>query len=330
MSAAAPRPNLLVDIGGTNARFAPVAHDGGVGEPTVLKTADFASFESALEHFLTLGPAVSGELHAMAVAAAGPVLDDRIELTNCSWSLELDRLRALTATGAALLINDFEAIAWALPALGRADLRVAGGAAELPRMHDNARFAVVGPGTGLGVGAFVPDARAGHVAIAAEGGHVNLAALDDREWALLSCIKKRLGHVSTENALSGPGLENIYRALGELEPDDAPEGPGAEDIARRAHSRGCTRSAAALRQFTAWLGDCAGDAALTYGALDGVFIAGGIVPSWGEAFDDALFRERFECKGRMQAYMQRIPTWIITEPHPGLTGLLGALRARGL
>lgn len=323
-------PALLVDIGGTNARFALVDPGQSVGEPTVLKTGQFEHFESALEHFMaSQGRAVS-ELRAIAVAAAGPVVDGRIDLTNSDWSLDLARLRELSAGGSAILVNDFEAIAWALPALGPADLRALAGAPPRPSMHERACFAVVGPGTGLGVGALLPDARGGHIAIAAEGGHANLAALDDDEWALLGLIRRRIGHISTEHAVSGPGLTNIYRALGELAPDEAPQVLDAEEIARRAQSGRCTRSAKAVEYFTAWLGDCAGDAALYFGALDGVFIAGGIVPSWGDSFSDALFRERFERKGRKQGYLQPIPTWIITQPYPGLSGLHSALNARGL
>jgi glucokinase len=94
----------------------------------------------------------------------------------------------------------------------------------------------------------------------------------------------------------------------------------AQAIAARA-ADGDAAALACVRQFCAWLGAVAGDLALTLGARGGVYVGGGIVPAWGTLFQDAVFRQRFEDKGRYREYLRAIPTYIITTPQPALIGL---------
>ncbi len=305
---------LLSDIGGTHARFAVLGLRDV--EPVVLKTADFADFQSAL-HAYRRRSRITGSFSKAAVCVAGPVSEAGAELTNCDWKLTLDTLREAIDGGEAVLVNDFTAVALSLTTLGAGDVRKLGGGQPV----SGAARAVLGPGTGLGVSGLIPDNRGGFAPISGEGGHVDLAPKNAREMEILKALFERFEHVSAERVVSGPGLQTLYEVLADLGGKCKTGTPRPDDIARFAKRNESPIAVEAVSLFTCWLGSVAGDLALTLGARGGVYIAGGIVNRWGEVFDAALFRERFEAKGRFRDYLARIPTWVITDPHPAFKGL---------
>jgi glucokinase len=308
---------LLADIGGSNARFAVLEPDHAYTAPIVLQTADFSGFHTALDTFRQRAD-VSAPFARAAIGVAGPVTEDGASLTNCGWDLSLAAIRDAIGGGEAVLVNDFTALALSLPALVERDLRRLGGGG---RPVPDAARAVLGPGTGLGVSGLVPDGRGGFVPISGEGGHVNLAASNAREMAILARLSERFEHVSAERVLSGPGLRTLYGVLAELAGNPETEIPQPEDIARLAATMTSPIAVEAAALFTRWLGAVAGDLALTLGARGGVYLAGGIVNRWGTLFDAALFRDSFEAKGRFRDYLAPIPTWVITNPFPAFKGL---------
>ncbi|MFQ5785178.1 MAG: glucokinase [Alphaproteobacteria bacterium] len=316
MSSAAPRPRLVADIGGTNARFALQRPGARPDPPVVLRCAAFADLESAVRAALA-----HAEPHApprdAAFAVAAPVLGDDVVMTNHPWRFSRPALAEALGLARLVVINDFTAVAWALPHLATDEKRKLGGGKAA---HGGA-LAVLGPGTGLGVSGLVP-ADGGWTALAGEGGHVDFAPGDAREAAILERLRRRFGRVSLERVLSGPGLENIYGALVEIAgaaQDD--ESPSAAEIGERARAGGCPLARQTVEIFSAILGGAAGNLALTLGARGGVFVAGGIVPRLGSAFAVDAFRRRFEAKGRFADYLAAIPTWLVTAPHPALLGL---------
>lgn len=312
--------SLLADVGGTNARFCVLEQGERLSPPVVLEAAAHADFRSALDAFLE-GQGIRRDFAAAAVCAAGPVTDEGVTLTNSGWHLSPETLRAATGAHDVRLVNDFAAVALALDDLGEEDLgKLGGGTAER-----GAAKAVLGPGTGLGVSGLVPDGRGGYAALTGEGGHADLAPNGARETAVLERLAERFGHVSVERAISGPGLQNLFAAVSRGARGDPPA-PG--DIAAMAKARSSEAAVEAVALFTGWLGSVAGNLALTLGARGGVYVGGGIVPAWGEDFDAAAFRARFEAKGRFRDYMRRIPTWVITHPHPAFVGLAALLRDR--
>ncbi|GAC1626983.1 MAG: hypothetical protein NVS9B10_15470 [Nevskia sp.] len=208
------------------------------------------------------------------------------------------------------VVNDFEAIAQAIPALrDQTDLRRCGGStpgdAQAPRL-------VLGAGTGLGVAGLVPR-RGRWLVLAGEGGHVDLAPVDDQEHAVWLALRARHGALSAESLLSGPGLERLHVALGA----QALSGPAIADAA----AAGDAAARRTTRVFARWLGRVAGNAALTLGARGGVYLAGGIVPAWGEHFDVTAFRAGFEDKTGFGDWLAAIPAWIVRQPQPALIGL---------
>jgi len=324
-----PRPpRLLGDIGGTNARFAWQAGDGApLQDIAALATADHASVGAAITHYL----AATGRSAPpwCAIGIANPITGDRVQMTNSHWSFSIAALQAELGFERLLVINDFTALALALPDLQPSDLRQLGGGAAVP----DSAIALVGPGTGLGVSGLLPGARPGAwVPLQGEGGHVTLAAANDREEAVLGVLRERFGHASAERAVSGMGLEALHAALTTLDaPASAPAAlpavatlPAAE-ITARALAGSDARCAEAVALFCGFLGSVAGNLALTLGARGGVYIGGGIVPRLGALFEGSAFRERFEAKGRFRAYLAQIPVFVI---HANVSpALLGAARA---
>lgn len=328
MSAAYPW--LVADVGGTNARFGTVAGPGAAVEDVrVLPVAGHAGPAAAVRAYLS-GQAPGRPAPRSAAFALATALDgDHIELTNGAWSFSRAGTQAELGLSTLLCLNDFEAQALSLPKLGEHQLRAWG--ASPPAAQDVAVgtvLAVIGPGTGLGVGGIV-RAPGRWLALPGEGGHATLAPADDFESAVLSQARREFPHVSAERFLSGIGLPVLCRAVAAvLAESGAGEDVGAlptEQIVARGlsgESAACSRT---LDLFCAMLGGFAGNVALTLGSRGGVFIGGGIVPRLGERFFRSEFRRRFEAKGRFQSFLAGIPTALITDTLAALSGASLAL-----
>jgi glucokinase len=314
-------PRLLGDIGGTNARWAWQAAPGAALQHyTSYPCARFESLQAVVEQFLHDHRLPVPARVAFGIATA--VTGDLVQMTNFHWTFSVAGLQAALGVERCLVLNDFAAIAGALPALTAADSRRIGGGE--PVLGDP--VAVLGPGTGLGVAGLVQVHPGRHITIAGEGGHVTLAAANVREAAVLAQLQRRFGHASAERALSGPGLVNLYQAVCVIDAQPCLALEPA-DISARAQAGADAACTEALQLFGGFLGSVAGNLALTLGARGGIYIGGGIVPRLGLAFDALPFRQRFEDKGRFRSYLERIPTAVITAPAPGLYGAANALDA---
>ncbi|MCK6426395.1 MAG: glucokinase [Burkholderiaceae bacterium] len=332
---AAGLPWLVADIGGTNARFGWVDDAAGaarheVSQVRTLTVADHATPGAAAQAYLADLAASARSAgrpwqppRRAALAVATPITGDAVRFTNSPWSFSRQALQAELGLEALQVLNDFEALALSLPTLGAAQLRPISG---LPRAEGT--LAVLGPGTGLGVGA-VTRTPAGWQALPGEGGHVTLAAADDFEAEILRLARREFAHVSAERFLSGTGLPTLHRCVAE-----ALGAPAAERSPPEILERGLAGTDAACSRtidcFCAMLGGVAGNLALTLGARGGVFVGGGIVPRLGERFFASAFRERFEAKGRFRGYLEGVPTALITDAQAALRGaVLALLQQRG-
>ncbi len=313
---------LLGDVGGTNARFAWQDFDGApLRDIVTIPTADHPSIAAALAHYL------HGLERAAppwcAIGIANPITGDRVQMTNSHWSFSIDAVRREIGFERLVVINDFTALALALPDLAPGDLRQLGGGAPVA----DAPLALVGPGTGLGVSGLVPSGAPGRwVALQGEGGHVTLAPTTAREAAVLQVLRERFGHASAERAVSGMGLEALHAVLCTLDGAPNPAPLPAAEISRRALASSDPLCVEALDLFCAFLGNVAGNLALTLGARGGVYIGGGIVPRLGDVFTRSRFRECFEDKGRFRSYLESIPVYVIhAEVSPALLGAARSL-----
>jgi glucokinase len=311
---------LLADVGGTNARFALETAPGCVEQVQVLACADYPHFADALRAYLAL-PAVAaaGPVQHAAVAIANPVDGDQIRMTNHHWQFSIAAVREALGLDTLLVVNDFYALARALPFLpASSKLQVGPGAARA-----GTPLGLLGAGTGLGVSGLVP-CGASWIALNSEGGHVSFSPANEIEVAVLQYAWREFGHVSAERFLSGAGVELLYRALAAIHGKPA-EALLAPDISRRALDGSCPLSAQVLDVFCGMLGTVAGNLAVTLGAQGGIYIGGGIVPRLGQRFASSPFRSRFEEKGRFAAYLSQVPTYVITAEYPAFLGVSAVL-----
>jgi len=304
---------LLADIGGTNTRCAITGADGEPERIRCFSNADFDGPESLLEQYLASVGSVQRPLRG-AIAVAAPIRGEHVEMINIDWSWSTEALASQLGLSDLGVLNDFEALAYALPELGEHQLLKLGGGVALP---DKPK-AVLGPGTGLGVAGLFPGAR-GWEAISGEGGHVTMAACDAREDRLIQAARAQFGHCSAERLISGAGLSFLHHTL-----HDAAELPPAE-IGQLA-AAGDARASESLEVFFLMLGTVAANLALTLGTFGGIYIGGGIVPKHREAFAASGFRARFEDKGRYRDYLGAIATLLVIAEHPTLTGLAAYAR----
>ncbi|NLC24150.1 MAG: glucokinase [Oxalobacter sp.] len=318
-------PRLLADIGGTNARFAIETMPGGIEVMSIYPNRSFSGLEEALEKFLSQSEAVaagSKHIRHAAMAIANPVTGDRIKMTNSAWAFSIEAVRKKFGFDTLLFINDFTALAMALPFMAPEALKQVGGddpVADQP-------VGLLGAGTGLGVSGLIPCGEV-WVPLEAEGGHATFSLFSEREIELLRLAKKQYPHVSAERFISGMGLELIYRLIMESRGRDA-DPLRAADITARALSGECRWCEEVVETFCQMLGTVAGNLALTLGARGGIYIGGGIVPRLGERFFASGFRQRFEEKGRFSSYLSHIPVYVIQDTFAALTGVSAMLSRR--
>jgi glucokinase len=317
MSSAFPR--LLGDVGGTNARWAwQAAANAPLEGVRSLVCDNYPHIADCIADYLRAQHLPAPRAVGFGIATA--VTSDAVQMTNHAWSFSIAGLRQTLGVEQLRVLNDFEALAHAVPGLPPSQLQQIGGGQAVA----GANLAVIGAGTGLGVSGLVGNGQGGWRVIVGEGGHVSLAAANAREAEVLGVMRERFGHVSAERVVSGPGLVWLYEALCSL----AQQTPRALEPAQ-VLSQGLEGNdllcKEALHLFVGFLGNVAGNLALTLGARGGVFIGGGIAPRLGQALQTLPLRERFEAKGRFADYLAAIPTYVITADAPALQGAARAL-----
>ncbi|AZP11140.1 glucokinase [Undibacterium parvum] len=313
-------PRLIADIGGTYARFALEIEKGKFEHIASLRCADYPDFHSAINFYLNSIAPLQVE-HA-AVAIANPVDGDRVSMTNYHWQFSIEQMRLQLGFDTLVIVNDFTALAMAVPRLDVSETRQIGGG----ETRKQSVIGVLGPGSGLGVSGLIP-LQDGWISLGSEGGHSSFSPRDEREIAVLQYAWKSFDHVSFERLLSGSGLELTYRALADYRAVPSSD-LTAPEITERALNAGDAVCAEALEIFCSLLGTAAANLALTLGALGGIYIGGGIVPRLGAYFDASPFRARFEERGRFSQYVAAIPTFVITAEHATFIGVSAILEAQ--
>ena len=320
---------LLADIGGTHVRFGWQARPGApIDHVREFECEAHPGVLEAIRHWIEC-ESLPSPAHA-ALAVATPVQGEVIRLTNGPWSFSTSELKSALSLNRLLVVNDFTALALALPRLDASELQRIGGA-DRPPFSTREPVALLGAGTGLGVSGLLPSADMQWTPIAGEGGHVSLATHDAREARVLGILQDRFVHVSAERVLSGDGLRNLWAALMQIRTGGWPKDiPSASTISQMALHQQDAQALEVIDVFCGFLGHVAGDLALTLGATGGVFIGGGIIPRWGHLVGQSRLRACFEAKGRYREYLAAIPIWtILTRESPALRGVAQLLDATG-
>lgn len=312
---------LIGDIGGTHIRIARIADATGIPDRhREYRCADFADIEAAFKWYLRETGLSRPDHVALAVASA--ITGDAIRLTNSAWHFSQSTLKQHFGLKSLLVLNDFEALALALPFIPLEDLCPVGGGHGI----DHAPKAVIGPGTGLGVAAIVPHTLKSWLPISSEGGHMTLSPATVFESEVLRAAWKERQHISAEAFLSGTGLPILYRAIGCVRGEPFHSEIMADQIGSLAIAGSDALCSLTINTFCEMLGTMAGNVALLFCARGGVFIGGGIVPKILPLFIASGFRTRFENKGRFANYLAAIPTTVITGKMAALSGLGAAMR----
>ncbi len=313
-----PLPLFIVaDIGGTNARFAAFQGEQCVAAATY-KTADHDDLHALAKAFASTLPKCPT---IVVAAAAGPVQDNAVRLTNGGHCISGAALQEATGAEHAYVINDFAAAAWATLDLAPKDLSVIAGA---PYPPPGTRV-VIGPGTGLGVSALVFDGKDYHC-VTGEGGHIGIGPNTAFEIAVFEALfalwpEAFFGHplkAEAEAILSGAGLPLLYQAVATVEGQSS-HAKEPDTIFSAAQSGGDAIALKTIEIFKTQLAEFAGDLGLLFGASGGVLIAGGIAQQNPSLFDTA-FTEALANGGHFSATRRTINIYLLHRPDLGLTG----------
>jgi glucokinase len=308
-----PFPILLADIGGTNARFSLLkAADRPPTPPFRLKTDGSPSFaEACIKAISAQGfPAP----RSLIVDGAGPVIGKTIDLTNANWLIDGDELAKALKLDQGLTVNDFEALALGLPFFG---------ADELDTLNEGAAGAdgtrcVLGPGTGLGVGALAVTPR-GFLPIGSEGGHITIRPADKREAAIFDVMDMPMEPLSAEMFLQGAGLLRLHQARLKSEDKGDARATPASVVEAALAADGPERRTVML--YLDVLARFAGDMAVTFLAKGGCYIGGGIIKHMLPLLDRERFCALFETKPPHQTLLRAKPLRLIISEEPAFTGL---------
>ena len=315
---ASAAPLLAADVGGTHVRVGLVQPGSSASAPMQLLTyrqyrcADYPDLSSILAQF----PVDRATVRECAIASAGHALPDGTVISaNLPWPLSCNRIRDDLGFAGVHLVNDFEAVAHAAGHINASQVLQLTGPADAPR----GPTLVIGPGTGLGAAVWIPVGNRS-VVLATEAGQASLAATTDLEMAVLQQMLRDRSHVSIEQALSGPGLLNLYNALCAVR-GTTPTHATPDAVSAAACDGSDPLAVETLQLFCGILGSTIGDMALLYGVQGGIYLAGGILPKISQFLLNSTFVERFLNKGPMRKALQSIPVKLVEH---GQLGVIGA------
>ena len=291
------------DVGGTKTLLQFIDRGSVVAERR-FDSGAFPTFDALLMEFL---PMVEPPIDAACFAVAGPVLEQRAEITNLGWMMDARDLASQFGIRQLALINDFYAVALGVPLLTPAE-RIS---LNPGQRRANDPIAILGAGTGLGQATLIRQDDRWNV-VPSEGGHADFAPQDELQTRLFLYLHQKLGHVSWERVISGMGLVNIFNFLG-----------GSTTSAAEVGALADANDPRALQTFQIFVdiyGAEAGNMALRVLARGGVFLAGGIAAKNIRFFTDGRFLEAFLRKGRFRDLMTAIPVDLISDEKVGLRG----------
>jgi glucokinase len=312
---------LAGDIGGTTTRLGLFEAAPPRPRPLVVRsfaTLDHAGLDDVLTAFLAecraRGSLAPVRIEAASFGVAGPIVGGTARLTNAPWVVDIHEVVTHFPGARAALLNDLEAMAWAVPLLDGSEVRVLQPAVADP--HGN--LALIAAGTGLGE-ALLHRVGGRLVASASESGHADWAARSERDIDVLRHVTTRFGRAEIEQVVSGPGLVNLYR-LTHASACAAATGDDPASISASAIGRRCPQCVEALELFVEAYGAEAGNLALRTMATGGVFVGGGIARKILPALEDGRFLRAFCAKAPFDDLMARIPLAVILHPEVGLLG----------
>lgn len=316
---------ISADIGGTKTLLR--AAEWTDGQTLVrcekrYSSSSYPCFSDVLREFLN-DPSLAeiGHPASACFAVAGPIKDQRATLTNVPWVMDAEAIAREFSIARVTLINDFAGVALSIDCLPEEDLVTL----QAGKPYAGQMRVALGAGTGMGVSWLSwQDGR--YAALATEAGHIDFAPANALQDRLLASLRERLGHVSVERVLSGPGLTNIFNFLltdgtgsGERVSEHL-EGDQGAYVSGLAFNQGNPVAMRAMDLFAEIYGAYAGNLALAGLCRNGVFVAGGIAPRIVDKLKEGGFMKAFRDKGRFSQLMEQIPVSVVMNSKAGLLG----------
>jgi glucokinase len=315
---------LAGDVGGTSTRIG--LYDSLPARPRPVAVREFETLKydglsAILKDFASDERVRRTDIESACFGVAGPVLGHSAKLTNVPWSLDARVVAADFQIPNVSLLNDLEALAYAVPLLQERELHTL----QRGEALRGGNIGLIAAGTGLGE-ALLHNVEGRFIPSASEGGHADFAARTEAEIAIVRNLTERLGRAEIEAVVSGMGLMNIYGivhtgsqpcAAGIADPED----PGAPAlVSSAALERRCPGCIETLGIFVEAYGAEAGNLALRSVATGGIYVGGGIAPKILTALTDGRFMRAFLSKGSFEGMLRRVPVHVILEPQSGLLG----------
>lgn len=302
---------LIGDIGGTKIHLAYYDHDQLVKEEK-FPSRHYNSFYEILKKF------VDRSADKSCLALAGPIYNQKCRMTNLHWEIEADRIEREFRVSKVHLINDLASAGWGLKQLQPKDLYTLNSGEKI-----SGNQAIVSVGTGLGIGGLCWDGKKQHP-FASEGGHADFAPQGAIDRELWDYLHKKYGHVSLERVLSGPGLEHLFWFL--VEKSKHKNGLTGEEISKQVIEQGLSGESKicmeALEWFASLYGVAAGNVALQFLSVGGLYLAGGIAHKILPVLKQGNFMKSFVNKGRFQQLLEKIPVQVVLNESLPLLGAL--------
>ena len=306
---------LIGDIGGTKTHLALVEENGKMAKDYKFPSKDYPHLLAIIEEFLQSS---KDTIDKACFGIAGPVKNGRCQATNLPWVVDTKELSKSLNIPFVHLMNDLEANAWGINVLKDDQLCILNKGSE-----EGGNRCLISAGTGLGEAGIYYDGK-GHLPFATEGGHTDFGPRNDIEIQLLQYLIQKYGHVSSERILSGPGLANVYCFLIEVKKEkksfDYKEDELPKLVSEKGLSGECQTCKLALDLFVSLYGAAAGNLALKFLALGGVYVGGGIAPKILPRLKEGGFMESFIDKGRFSELLKSIPVRVILEENTALIG----------
>ncbi|WAC49992.1 glucokinase [Asticcacaulis sp. SL142] len=305
---------LFVDFSGDNSVRITTAEPGRRPPAAQLyRCQSLGEFDKALENFLA--SANKPDLLGAAFSICGWEQEGTFEMPNLSYRINRNWIKERLGIRRLNIVNDCVATALAIDHLEVAERRLICGSATASEQIR----AMIAVGRGLGTASILTDELGNSVAYPCAGGHSDLPATTDREFAVVRWLRQKYGHVSRVRAISSAGLAEVYYCLMVLD-GLKPRVTSVTQVVALARD-GDMWASDAVKLVTGWLAAMASDTVLCVGARGGLYLAGSYFDMIGNLFDSAHFTTRFYRKGRLESYLQNVPVYLVKTHEPEMLGL---------
>ena len=260
---------LLIDIGGTNLRYAYSDGDfSTIKDTNKIQLSCIKGFNEILTN-LTKGKNVD----SLVISVAGPKIKGSITMTNRDFSINEEDIRNSFQFKTCYLLNDWESIGHSLAAYDESDIAII---KEGTEFNDNSFF--IGPGTGLGAALLIGNDNVIPTEI---GNTTGLTKALLKNYAIDNDDHFR----TLEDVLSGKAISDIYeyKTGTRLTSEDIVQRYGGDDEMINFVIDGFIKS----------LAETISDMALTFISGKGIYIAGGLIRSIFQIMDKDKFIENF-------------------------------------